>query len=112
MKVIEDAETGERFFKGNPYTEIVLDMVNTSDNYDPAILLSGDSDLECAVELLRSCGRRVYGATSRGYMSPRVGLRGRQAGVLDRAVPIRSSSGRSARVCTCESRRSRETQRV
>jgi uncharacterized LabA/DUF88 family protein len=45
--------------------EIVLDMVNTASNHDVAFLLSGDSDFERAVELLRSQGKRIYLVTSR-----------------------------------------------
>jgi len=40
-------------------------MLNTVSNYDVAFLLSGDSDFERAVELLRSRGKRVYVVTSR-----------------------------------------------
>lgn len=69
VKVIEDAETGERIFKGNLDTEVVLDMVNTAENYDLAFLFSGDSDFERAVELLRSRGKRVYVVTSRRSLS-------------------------------------------
>lgn len=69
VKVITDAETGEQIFKGNLDTEIVLDMLNTVSNYDVAFLLSGDSDFERAVELLRSRGKRVYIVTSRRSLS-------------------------------------------
>lgn len=69
VKVIEDTDTGERIFKGNLDTEIVLDMVNTAENYDLAFLFSGDSDFERAVELLRSRGKRVYVVTSKRSLS-------------------------------------------
>lgn len=69
VKVIHDEETGERIIKGNLDTEIVLDMINTADNYDLAFLFSGDSDFERAVELLRSRGKRVYVVTSRRSLS-------------------------------------------
>lgn len=69
VKVIRDEETGERIIKGNLDTEIVLDMLNTVDNYDVAFLLSGDSDFERAVELLRSRGKRIYVLTSRQALS-------------------------------------------
>lgn len=39
--------------------EIVLDMVATADNYDKAIIFSGDSDFERAIELLRSKGKKI-----------------------------------------------------
>jgi uncharacterized LabA/DUF88 family protein len=69
VKVIHDKETGERIIKGNLDTEIVLDMINTADNYDLAFLFSGDSDFERAVELLRSRGKRVYVVTSQASLS-------------------------------------------
>jgi uncharacterized LabA/DUF88 family protein len=72
VKVIRDAETGERIIKGNLDTEIVLDMLNTVDNYDVAFLLSGDSDFERAIDLLRSRGKRVYVLTSRSSLSREV----------------------------------------
>lgn len=69
MKVIRDSDTGERIIKGNLDTEIVLDMVNTVDNYDVAFLFSGDSDFERAVDLLRSRGKRIYVVTARAQLS-------------------------------------------
>lgn len=69
VKVLHDQETGERIIKGNLDTEIVLDMMNTVDNYDVAFLFSGDSDFERAVELLRSRGRRVFVVSARGPLS-------------------------------------------
>jgi uncharacterized LabA/DUF88 family protein len=69
VKVIRDQDTGERIFKGNLDTEIVLDMMNTLDNYDVAFLFSGDSDFERAVDLLRSRGKRVYLVTARAQVS-------------------------------------------
>ena len=69
VKVIDDPETGERIIKGNLDTEIVLDLLNTVDNYDVAFLFSGDSDFERAVELLRSRGKRVFVVSTRGPLS-------------------------------------------
>lgn len=69
VKVIHDQDTGERIIKGNLDTEIVLDMLNTVDNYDVAFLFSGDSDFERAVELLRSRGKRVFVVSARAQLS-------------------------------------------
>jgi uncharacterized LabA/DUF88 family protein len=69
VKVIRDEDTGERIFKGNLDTEVVLDMMNTLDNYDVAFLFSGDSDFERAIDLLRSRGKRVYLVTARAQLS-------------------------------------------
>ena len=65
MKRITDENSGLDVYKGNLDTEIVLDMINTIDHYDVAFLLSGDSDFERAVDLLRSRGKRVYVVASR-----------------------------------------------
>jgi uncharacterized LabA/DUF88 family protein len=69
VKVIRDKDTGQETYKANVDTEMVLDMVNTADNYDVAFLLSGDSDFERCVDLLRSRGKRVYVMTSEGTLS-------------------------------------------
>ncbi len=69
VKVLYDEDTGERILKGNLDTEIVLDMLNTVNNYDVAYLFSGDSDFERAVDLLRSRGKRVYVVTSARQLS-------------------------------------------
>ena len=44
--------------KGNLDIEIVLDMFNTIDNYDMAVLVSGDGDFTRPLELLRARGKR------------------------------------------------------
>lgn len=68
VKNIIDEETGDRIIKCDLDTEIVLDMLNTVDNYDVAFL-SGDSDFERAVDLLRSRGKRVYVVASDRQLS-------------------------------------------
>jgi len=69
VKVFRDQDTGERIIKGNLDTEIVLDLLNTVDNYDVAFLFSGDSDFERAVDLLRSRGKRVFVVSARASLS-------------------------------------------
>jgi uncharacterized LabA/DUF88 family protein len=69
VKAIRDQETGERVLKANVDTELILDLINTADNYDLAFLFSGDSDFERAVDLLRSRGKRVYVVTARPVLS-------------------------------------------
>lgn len=69
VKVLRDQDTGERIIKGNLDTEIVLDLLNTVDNYDVAFLFSGDSDFERAVDLLRSRGKRVFVVSARASLS-------------------------------------------
>jgi len=69
IKRIKDEETGEVYEKCNLDIEIVIDMFNTVDNYDKAILFSGDSDFERAVELLRSKGKRIMVVSAKGSIS-------------------------------------------
>jgi uncharacterized LabA/DUF88 family protein len=42
IKTIYDSSTGKFIQKANLDIEIVLDMFNTIDNYDVAVLVSGD----------------------------------------------------------------------
>ncbi len=46
--------------KGNLDIEIVLDMFNTIDTYDMAVLVSGDGDFVRALEFLRARGKRFH----------------------------------------------------
>lgn len=64
IKEISDQETGNVIRKANLDIEIVIDMFNTVELYDVAILASGDGDFERAVELIRSKGKRIIGLGS------------------------------------------------
>ena len=59
IKEIMDDETGEIIRKANLDIEIVLDMVNQVENYDIAILVSGDGDFLRALQILKARGKRV-----------------------------------------------------
>jgi len=58
IKSIFDPQTGTTKRKANLDIEIVLDMFNTIDNYDMAVLVSGDGDFERALQLLKSRGKQ------------------------------------------------------
>lgn len=45
--------------KGDLDVDIAIDMLLTKDNYDTAILCSGDSDFEKLVQVLRNFGKEV-----------------------------------------------------
>lgn len=63
-------EKGEGFSeKCNLDIEIVIDMFNTENNYDQAIIFSGDSDFERAIELLRSKGKTIIVVSTKGMIS-------------------------------------------
>jgi uncharacterized LabA/DUF88 family protein len=59
LKRVYDEITGTYIEKANLDVEIVVDMFNTLPLYDEAVLCSGDSDFERAVELLRSKGKLI-----------------------------------------------------
>ncbi|MFH1011674.1 MAG: NYN domain-containing protein [bacterium] len=69
LKTIFDSETGETIQKANLDIEIAMDMFNTVDNYDKAILLSGDGDFERALELLRSRGKRICVVSTHNWIA-------------------------------------------
>ena len=51
--------------KGNLDVDIAIDMLLTKDNYDTAILCSGDSDFEKLVWVLRGFGKEVVCVSTR-----------------------------------------------
>ena len=58
IKTQYDAKTGANNKKANLDIEIVLDMFNTIDSYDKAVLISGDGNFERALTLLRAKGKQ------------------------------------------------------
>lgn len=69
LKTIFDAANGQTTQKANLDVEIVLDMFNMIDRYDMAILVSGDSDFERALQLLKSRGKEVKVISTRGSVA-------------------------------------------
>ena len=59
IKQMVDDTTGEMVEKANLDIELVIDMFNTVALYDTCILMSGDSDFERALELVRTKGKRI-----------------------------------------------------
>lgn len=59
IKQMVDDTTGELVEKANLDIELVIDMFNTVTLYDTCVLMSGDSDFERALELVRSKGKRI-----------------------------------------------------
>jgi uncharacterized LabA/DUF88 family protein len=59
IKQMVDDTTGEIVEKANLDIELVIDMFNTVQLYETCILMSGDSDFERALELVRSKGKRI-----------------------------------------------------
>ena len=46
-------ENKDGFFKGNLDVELTMDILETKDNYDTLILMSGDSDFEPLLQLMK-----------------------------------------------------------
>lgn len=55
--------------KANLDIEMVVDMFNTKDNYDVAVLFTGDSDFVRPVELLRTHGKQILVFSTKGHSS-------------------------------------------
>lgn len=51
-------DDGTTSAKANLDIEIVMDMFSTIDTYDMAVLVSGDSDFERALQMLRARGKK------------------------------------------------------
>ncbi|GLG01406.1 uncharacterized LabA/DUF88 family protein [Alicyclobacillus sacchari] len=58
--------------KANLDIEIVLDMFNTIDNYDMAILVSGDGDFERPLQLLRARGKKFIVLSTAGFVASEI----------------------------------------
>ena len=58
--------------KANLDVEIVLDMFNYIDNYDVAVLVSGDADFERALEMLRARGKRFLVLSTQGFVAKEI----------------------------------------
>ena len=55
--------------KANLDVEMVVDMFNTRDNYDLAVLFTGDSDFVRPIELLRTHGKQIFVFSTKGHSS-------------------------------------------
>jgi len=69
VKTIYDDESGEPVKKCNLDIEIAIDMFDHVDNYDKAILFSGDGDFERVVRVLRGKGKIIDVASCRGMIA-------------------------------------------
>ncbi len=69
IKTIYDTKTGATKRKANLDIEIVLDMFNTIEHYDMAVLVSGDGDFERALTLLRARGKQLLVIATEGFIA-------------------------------------------
>ena len=69
-KEVKVIRVGDKYKKkGNLDIEMVIDMFNTKELYERALLFSGDSDFERAIELLRSHGKESVVISTKGFVS-------------------------------------------
>ncbi len=55
--------------KGNLDMELAFEMVELSDKYDTAILMSGDSDFSVPIDRIKKKGKRIIVMSTRGRIS-------------------------------------------
>ena len=66
----EESRYGDGYVeKGNMDVELTIDAVHTVDNYDTALLFTGDSDFMALVRFIRARGKKVYVFSSRNSIS-------------------------------------------
>ncbi len=69
IKTIYDQKSGKTKQKANLDIEIVLDMFNTIDNYDLAVLISGDGDFDRPLQLLKARGKKFKVFSTEGFIA-------------------------------------------
>jgi len=69
LKEIRDTRGKIVARKANLDIEMIIDMFNTMEHYDMAVLFTGDSDFVRAVELLRTHGKQVFVFSTKGHSS-------------------------------------------
>ncbi len=69
IKTIYDQKTGKTKQKANLDIEIVLDMFNTIEHYDLAVLVSGDGDFDRALQFLKARGKKFKVMSTSGFIA-------------------------------------------
>ncbi len=68
VKIIR-TKTGEVEWKGNLDMELGMEMIDTSSQYETAILISGDSDFASVIDRIKRHGKRILVMSTRGHIS-------------------------------------------
>ena len=71
IKMFTQADGTEKY-KGNLDIEIVVDMFNTIESYDLAVLVSGDADFVRPLQLLKARGKQFLVVSTRGFVAKEV----------------------------------------
>lgn len=69
VKIIHDHKNRKIIHKGNFDVKLAIDLVLKAKEFDIAVLASGDSDFEPAVEYLKSVKKKVIVVSARGHIS-------------------------------------------
>lgn len=69
VKIIKDAKNRKTIQKGNFDVKLAIDIVLKEDEYDIAILASGDSDFEPVLEHLKAIGKKIIIVSARGHIA-------------------------------------------
>lgn len=69
VKIIHDRKSKKTVQKGNFDVKLAIDIVLKAKEFDTAILVSGDSDFEPAIEYLRSIRKKVAVVSARGHIA-------------------------------------------
>lgn len=70
-KVVKKIKTkdGNYKWKNNLDIELALEMIELKDNFDTAVLISGDSDFAVVLDKLKKANKRVFVMSTRGHIA-------------------------------------------
>lgn len=63
------SEKGRFEWKNNLDMELAFEIDDTQNNYDTAVLMSGDSDFSVAIDRIKKHGKRIIVMSTRGHIS-------------------------------------------
>lgn len=69
VKIVHDKKNKKMIHKGNFDVKLAIDLVLKAKEFDIAVLASGDSDFEPAIEYLRSVKKKVVVVSARGHVA-------------------------------------------
>ena len=68
IKIIR-LKNGQKIWKGNLDIELSLEMVDTVESYETAILISGDSDFAPIIDRIKRKGKRILVMSTKNHIS-------------------------------------------
>jgi uncharacterized LabA/DUF88 family protein len=64
-----DSDDYDSFEGGGVYLDMIIDMLTGVDNYDMAVIISGDADFARIIEVLRARGKKYLVLSTKGMIS-------------------------------------------